>query len=130
MLSGSARPLAQGSEFDAAILMPVGERVTFEIGTITLDWSDWAPWNALLADARGGPGAAIPNEQPGVYQVKRSEHLGDERLTGGARIRAEQDVARRVVRWARTGRPAAAEEDLHPAYTLKFGRLPEYVRNT
>lgn len=49
---------------------------------------------------------------------------------GGARIRAEQDVARLVVRWARTGRPAAAEEELHRAYTLKFGRLPEYVRNT
>lgn len=49
---------------------------------------------------------------------------------GGARIRAEQDLERLVVRWAPTDRPAAAEEKLHRAYTLKFRRLPEYVRST
>lgn len=131
----------------------MGERAILEIGTITLDWSDWAPWTALLADARGGTGVPIPNEQPGVYEVKRSDHAHDERLyigkasdlrmrvrqglvkgkvqhPGGTRIRAEQDLARLVVRWARTDRPAAAEEELHRAYVRKFGRLPEYVRNT
>lgn len=66
--------------------MPMGEQVTLEIGTITLDWSDWAPWNALLADARGGAGVAIPNRQPGVYEVKRSEHVGDERYTSGRQV--------------------------------------------
>lgn len=49
---------------------------------------------------------------------------------GGERIRAEQDLERLVIGWARTDRPAAAEEKLHRAYVLKFGRLPEYVRNT
>jgi hypothetical protein len=131
----------------------MGEQVILEIGTITLDWSDWAPWIALLADARGGAGVAIPNGLPGVYEVKRSDHSGDERLyigkagdlrgrvrqglvkgklphPGGAQIRAGQDVARLVIRWARTDRPAAAEEELHRAYRLKFGGLPEYVRNS
>jgi len=49
---------------------------------------------------------------------------------GGARIRAQEDVARLMVRWAVTGRPAAAEEELHQAYRRKFGRLPAYVKNT
>lgn len=124
-----------------------------KIGTITLDWSDWAPWSALLADARGGAGVAIPNGLAGVYEVKRFDHSGDERLyigkagdlrrrirqglvkgklphPGGARIRAGQDVAQLVARWARADRPAAAEQELHRAYQLKFGRLPEYVRNS
>jgi hypothetical protein len=131
----------------------MSERVILEIGTITLDWSDWAPWTALLTDARGRAGVPIPNGQPGVYEVKRSDHAGDERLyigkandlrmrvrqglvkgkvqhPGGARIRAEQDLAWLMVRWARTERPAAAEEELHRAYVLKFGRLPKYVRNS
>jgi hypothetical protein len=132
---------------------PVGERAILKIGTITLDWSDWAPWSALLADARGGAGVAIPNGLAGVYEVKRFDHSGDERLyigkagdlrrrirqglvkgklphPGGARIRAGQDVAQLVARWARADRPAAAEQELHRAYQLKFGRLPEYVRNS
>jgi hypothetical protein len=131
----------------------MGERVILEIGTITLDWSDCAPWTALLADARGGAGVFIPNGQPGVYEVKLSDHAGDERLyigkasdlrmrvrqglvkgkvphPGGARIRAEHDAERLVVRWARTDRPAASEEELHRSYVRKFGRLPEYVRST
>jgi len=58
----------------------MGERVILEIGTITLDWSAWAPWTALLTDARGGAGVPIPNGQPGVYEVKRSDHAGDDRL--------------------------------------------------
>ena len=49
---------------------------------------------------------------------------------GGARIRAEQGLQRLVVRWALTDRPAAAEEELHRACVVKFGRLPEYVRST
>jgi hypothetical protein len=49
---------------------------------------------------------------------------------GGARFRAEQDLARLMVRWALTDWPAAAEEELLRAYASKFGRLPEYVRST
>ncbi len=137
----------------ATILKPMGNRVILEIGMITLDWSDWAPWTALLADARGATGVPIPNGRPGVYEVKLSDHAGDQRLyvrkasdlrmrvrqglvkgkvphPGGARIRAEQDLARLVVRRSLTDRPAAAEEELHRAYVRKFGRLPEYVQNT
>ncbi len=61
----------------------MGERVILEVGTIALDWSDWAPRTALLADARGGAGVSIPNGQPGVYEVKLSDHAGDERLYTG-----------------------------------------------
>jgi hypothetical protein len=78
--SAVVRTSSLATRFRAAILTTMGERMILEIGTITLDWSDWAPWTALLADARGGAGVPIPNGQPGVYEVKRSDHAGDERL--------------------------------------------------
>lgn len=131
----------------------VGERARLEIGTITLDWCDWVPWAELSADNRGGAGVAIPNGAPGVYEVRHGGNDGAERLyigrasdlrlrvrqglvkgklphSGGRRIRESEDVSRLVVRWAATGRPAAAEEELHRAYQARFGHLPTYTLST
>jgi hypothetical protein len=130
----------------------VGEQSVLEIGVIALEWSEWTPWPNLVADNRGGAGVSIPNQVPGVYEVRVSGANGSERLyigkagdlrlrvrqglvkgkiphPGGTRIRAQEDVARLLVRWAVTGRPAAAEEELHQAYRRKFGRPPAYVKN-
>ena len=50
--SGKPGPIHPSDEgVVPAILWPMSERVTLEIGTITLDWSDWAPWIAVLTDA-------------------------------------------------------------------------------
>jgi hypothetical protein len=131
----------------------VEERSVLEIGVIVLEWSQWTPWPDLVADNRGGAGVSIPNLVPGVYEVRSSGANESERLyigkegnlrmrvrqglvkgknahSGGTEIRAQEDVARLLVRWAVTGRPAAAEEELHQAYRRKFGRLPAYVTNT
>jgi hypothetical protein len=93
----------------------MGERVILEVGTITLDWSDWAPWIALLTDARGGAGVAIPNGQPGVYEVKRSDHAnhaGDERLyigkAGDLRMRVRQGLVKGKVPHPRRARSRTA----------------------
>jgi hypothetical protein len=50
--------------------------------------------------------------------------------TPAARGYALSKIWHAWVRWARTDRPAAAEEKLHRAYILKFRPLPEYVRST
>jgi hypothetical protein len=49
----------------------MGEHKILEIGIITLNWSGWAPWLVISIDNRGGFGVYIPNEKPGVYDVKR-----------------------------------------------------------
>ncbi len=124
-----------------------------DISDITLRWSDRVPWSDLLIDNRGGLGVAIPNQIPGVYEVKYADRDGDERLyigkaadlrmhvrqglvkgkiphPGGKNIRDTEDVSRLVVHWAATNRPAAAEEELRQAHRSKFGTLPTYTRNS
>lgn len=125
------------------------EQIT--IPPITLAWSDWYPWQALLEDARGSNGIHIPNRKPGVYEVRL---IGNEaRLTigkaanlrmrvrqglvkgktphsSGDRIRSLEDLALLEVRWALTDFPAAVEEALHKAYVKRFGALPKYTMRT
>lgn len=131
----------------------MGEQVSLEIGTIVLEWSDWALWADVAADDRGGAGVTIPNHVAGVYEVRRTGHYGTERLyigrasdlrlrvrqglvkgklphPGGNRLRAGEDVSQLEVRWAVTNRPAAAEEELHRAHRAEFGCLPAYTLNT
>lgn len=131
----------------------MGERAVLEIGTIVLEWSEWVPWLSLAIDNRGGMGVRIPNQISGVYEVRGSDSVDGERLyigkaadlrlrvrqglvkgklphSGGTRIRDTKDAAQLLVRWAVTDRPAAAEEELHRAYRLRFGHLPAYVTNT
>lgn len=121
-----------------------------EIPRIELRWSNWFPWNDLIEDARSG-GIKIPNYMPGVYEVKYV--YAEERLTigkasnlrmrirqgllkgksahsSGKNIRANEDVAKIVIRWAETDRPAATEEELHRRHLKKFGRLPKYTKHT
>jgi hypothetical protein len=132
----------------------MGERSVLEIGTITLDWSDWVPWGDVSADNRSGAGVSIPNGIAGVYEVRSIDNYdvdgrvyigkaGDLRLrvrqglvkgklshSGGRRIREQEDLSRLAIRWAVTSRPAAAGEELHRAYRAKFGCLPSYVLNS
>lgn len=131
----------------------MGEQTILDIGTITLDWSEWVPWTDVSADNRGGAGVSIPNKVAGVYEVRSADNDGSERTyigkagdlrlrvrqglvkgklphSGGTRIRAHEDVSRLAIRWAVTDRPAAAEEELHRAYRARFGRLPLYTLNS
>ena len=93
---------------------------------------------------------AIPNQVPGVYEVKYADRDGDERLyigkaadlrmrvrqglvkgklphLGGKNIRDTEHVSRLVVRWAATNRPAAAEEELHQAYRSSSAHSPRHA---
>ena len=121
-----------------------------EIPYIRLEWSDWVRWDELEVDARSG-GIRVPNRIHGVYEVRYED--AEERLTigkaanlrmrikqglvkgktphsAGKNIRAKEDTSKIVVRWARTDRPAAVEEELHKRYLEKFGKLPRYVQHT
>jgi len=93
------------------------------------------------------------NQLPEVYELEHADHDGGERLyigkagdlrlrvrqglvkgklphSGGRRIRELEDISRLALRWAKTQRPAAAEEELHRAYRARFGALPAYTGNT
>ena len=116
------------------------------IPPIALEWSEWHWWEDIEDDARYG-GVAVPNGQPGVYEVK----LADERKllaigratdlrmqikqglvrgkaphSAGKRIRAKEDVHEIGIRWAVTDRPAAVAEELHRRHKGRFGGLPKY----
>lgn len=126
------------------------ENEIIEIPRINLEWSDWYNWNSLIEDARSG-GIKIPNYMSGVYEVKYVD--AEERLTigrasnlrmrirqgllkgksahsSGKNIRSNEDIAKIVIRWAETDRPAAAEEELHRRYRKKFECLPKYTKRT
>lgn len=127
------------------------EEQTLHVGTITLIWSDWYPWDELKKDARGNNGIAIPNKKPGVYEVKHQD--SEKRLTigkasdlrfrirqglikgksphsAGKNIRKNEDTKNIVVRWAKTERRAAAEEELHNLYLMRYDILPKYTEHT
>jgi len=114
-------------------------RQVLKLGDILLRWSKWTPWNDLKKDARKG-GNAGPGGVPGVYEVGRIGSI--ERMTigkasdlrrriiqalilgkmphsAGKRIRANERTTTLVVRWAKTEKPAAAEEELHRLYKNK-----------
>jgi len=129
----------------------MGEKEIIEIPKITLDWSDWYPWDDVKKDAGKEGGIKIPNKRSGVYEVKYKD--ADKRLTigkasdlrmrirqglvkgktphsAGERIRKNEDMSKIVIRWAITDRPAAVEEELHRRHKEKFGELPKYVEHT
>ena len=128
----------------------MGEKEIIKIPEITLEWSDWYPWNEIEKDARRD-GIKIPNKTPGVYEVKYRDK--DERLTigkasdlrmrirqglvkgktphsAGEKICQKEDISKIIIRWAITDRPAAVEEELHKRHREKFGKLPKYVEHT
>lgn len=123
---------------------------TISIPPITLEWSDWTPWEKFALDVKLQGGVSVPSK-PGVYEVKYADsdewlHIGRAahlygRIKGGLvkgrsphstgdRIRQEEDVSKLVVRWAVTDRPAAVEEELHRRHRAKFGKLPKYTKTT
>jgi len=121
------------------------------IPPITLEWSAWFSWEALILDARRkDTGVRVPSTS-GVYEAKHS--ASEERLTigkasdlrlrikqglvkgksphsSGGGIRATEDMSEIVVRWAVTERPSAVEEELHKRYKAQFGCLPIYTKRT
>ena len=121
------------------------------IEPIVLEWSEWHSWQDIERDARQD-GVAVPNGQPGVYEVRfrnqrdrlvigRSSDLrmrikqglvrGKTPHSAGEKIRTDMkhcqlkssDVS---IRWAVTNRPAAAEEELRLRHKARFGGLPKY----
>ena len=127
------------------------EITRISIPEITLEWSPWTPWGALIRDARSDPMAARVPDAPGVYEVRlaheerrltigRASNLrmrvkqglakGKTAHSAGDRIRANEEMANLFVRWARTDRPSAAEEELHRRHEGTFGTLPKYTETT
>ena len=116
------------------------------IEPIVLEWSEWHSWLDVERDARYD-GVAVPNGQPGVYEVRIRGH--NERLVigmssdlrrrvkdglvrgkaghpAGEKVRTKENVEDVEVRWAVTDRPAAVEEELHKRHKGKFGELPKH----
>ena len=127
----------------------MGEKEIIKIPEITLEWSEWYPWNKIKENARK-TGIKVPEER-GVYQVKyrnenecltigKSKNLrrrikqqllkGKNHSEGKKIIKNNEDVSQIVIRWAITDRPAAVEEELHRKHKKKFGKLPKYVEHT
>lgn len=129
--------------------MQIEQHIT--IPPIKLVWTEWYSWETLLKDARTDKNAARLPDKPGVYEVKYVDQ--EKRLTigkasslrmrvkqalvkgkiphsSGERIRAEEDLAQIVIRWAETARPAAVEEELHRQYFDLYGALPKHTRRT
>jgi len=124
---------------------------TIIIPPIRLEWSDWYHWNDIKKDVRKKDGISIPNKKSGVYEVKLID--SEERLTigssddlryrirqclvkgigehsSGDKIRSKENTDNICVRWAKTDRPRAIEEELHQRYVKKFGHLPKYTKRT
>jgi len=125
------------------------EDVVIELPRIHLAWFRWERWEDIAE--HGVAIAKIPRGESGVYEARLSNR--DERLTigrasdlrtrvvhglvrgtmkhtAGDKIRAEEDLSQVVVRWARTDRPAAIEEELHLRHIAEFGRLPKHIVRT
>lgn len=126
------------------------EKEIIKIPLIELNWSDWYPWIEIVTDGRKS-GIQIPNFQSGVYEAKTIED--EKRLTigkasnlrhrvrqglvkgktshsSGDKIRDNEDISKIQVRWAKTDRPSAVEEDLHKKHFEKYNEFPKYVEHT
>ena len=110
----------------------------------TLEWSAWCPWGEVFSDTIRVPA------RPGVYEAKRCDQeirltigqtnllsrrvsylvRGDGPHSAGERIRAREDVAHVLVRWALTERHEEVEVQLHREHRDRFGRLPVYTKKT
>ena len=127
------------------------EQQSIQISEIRLEWTDWYPWKVLLLDARSNPGAVRVPNLPGVYEARLRDT--EERLTigkasnlrmrvkqglvkgkvphsSGKDIRASENLDLIQIRWAKTDRPAATEEELHRQYVKRFGKMPLFTDHT
>ena len=121
------------------------EKQTIDLGTVTLQWSDWFPWDSIKADARFPGGISIPNFKSGVYEVIRKGEekrltigkasnlrmrirqglvKGKTKHSAGTKIRRNENTSLLLVRWAETEKPAGVEEHLHRLYVERFGEWP------
>ena len=109
-----------------------------------LEWSAWFPWSDVSSGRIRAP------EHPGVYEARRQDHeiritigetnllkrrvsflvRGDGPHSAGERIRATENVANVLVRWAVTERHEEIEQQLHREHRDRFGCLPIYTRRT
>ena len=109
-----------------------------------VQWSEWFPWNDIASGSVRAPRRA------GVYEVRRRDQeqrltIGETNLlarrvsylvrgtaphSAGERIRASEQVAHLLVRWAATERHEEVEQYLHGAHWDRFGRLPIHTRRT
>lgn len=109
-----------------------------------LEWSAWFPWNGILS------GKTRPPARPGVYEARcRNQEIrltigetsllkrrvsylvrGDGPHSAGERIRASENVADVLVRWAVTGQHGEIEQRLHHEHRERFGCLPLYTKRT
>lgn len=126
------------------------EKEIITIPVIELEWSDWYPWKEIEIDGRKS-GIPIPNFKSGVYEAKKNDE--EKRLTigkasnlrhrvrqglvkgktshsSGDKIRANEEISKIIVRWAKTERPSAVEEELHRKHVEKFNQFPKYVEHT
>jgi hypothetical protein len=124
---------------------------TIIIPPIKLEWSEWIPWENIKKDGRKEDGISIPNKKSGVYEAKLIDK--EERLTigstddlryrirqclvkgisqhsSGDEIRRKEDINKIVVRWAKTDKPRAVEEELHQRHVETFRYLPKYTKRT
>jgi hypothetical protein len=83
----------------------MGEQTVLDIGTITLNWSDWVPWSDVSTDNRGGAGVSIPNMVAGVYEVRSIDKDADDRVYIGK----ARDLRLRVRQGLVKGKRQAAE---------------------
>ncbi len=120
-----------------------------ELEPIHLQWYDWERWDDIAE--HGLAIVDVPRHTPRVHEAMLEDE--EERLTIGRtadlrhrvlnglvrgteanfaadKIRKHEDVHRIIVRWARTNRPAAAEEELHRRHIAQFGHLPKYTMRT
>ncbi len=115
------------------------------IPPLELHWTDWYAWLELADDMIPLPAVAGVYEARHAHEavrltigkasnlrmrVKQGLVKGQLPHSSGERIRAHEDVASIVIRWAETERPAAAEEELHRLYKLAYGALPKYTKRT
>ena len=107
-------------------------------------WSEWFRWGDIASGRIRAPRRA------GVYEVRPRDQemrltIGETNLlqrrvsylvrgtgphSAGERIRASEDVANVLVRWAVTERHEEVEQHLHGAHRDRFGRLPTHTRRT
>jgi len=122
-----------------------------KIETIELYWFDWQPWSYFKVDLRKEKRTPFPNQESGVYEVKRinEEHRltigkslnlrrrivealvkGNYEHSAGKRIRKNENFDNFLIRWAYTEYISCAEEYLHKIHLKKFNKFPEYTINT
>lgn len=126
------------------------EKEFLKIADVPIKWSRWYPWYILELGAWTKNGVRVPNETPGVYEVRRipdntllicrgtknirraiKECLIKGRYTRpnslGKKIRHEEDLSNLIIRWCKASRPFTVEEQLRCEYKRYSDIAPLYL---